>query len=141
MELWPLAHNREAHLKSGRVRRFVQRHAQHWLWWPMTMLFSWSIKVDSVAFLVRSARKNGVTRSWLLDLTMQLPHYALWLVVPSLRDAWRYDAVPVGGAAFAEPPVSQAPGPQSQTSRVEPAQPKPLEVVPALITNAPARSA
>ena len=263
MELWPLAHNREAYLKSGRARRFVQRHAQHWIWWPLTMLFSWSIKVDSIGFLVRSARvrrrpgearlpakeKNGITRSWLLDLTMQLAHYALWLVVPSLvwgfwpvfayylaifalvslmlalvfapghmglpirhdhpdgwllqlettrnlalprwlsfffvgldhqiehhlfpkiphanlpraaaivrpwvearglpynrlpyltalkvvtryvRDAWRYDAVPVGGPAFAEPPVSQ---------RVDPAKKTPIEVIPALITNAPARSA
>lgn len=91
MELWPLAHNREAYLASGRARRFVQRHAQHWLWWPITMLFSWSIKVDSIGFLIRSAKKNGITRTWLLDLAMQLGHYALWLVVPSF--IWGFGAV------------------------------------------------
>lgn len=83
MELWPLAHNREAYLKSGRARQFVQRHAQAWLWWPMTMLFTWSIKVDSVGFLISSVRKHGVTRAWLFDLFAQLGHYTLWLVVPS----------------------------------------------------------
>jgi fatty acid desaturase len=84
MELWPLAHIREAHLRAGRVRRFVQRHFQAWLWWPMTSLFTWSIKVDNVRAMVRHARRHGVGRAWLLDLGAQLLHYVAWLVVPSL---------------------------------------------------------
>lgn len=84
MELWPLAHNHEAYLRSGRARRFMQRNFQAWLWWPITMLFSWSIKVDSIGFLIRSVKRHGVTRLWLLDLVAQLGHYTLWLVVPSL---------------------------------------------------------
>ncbi len=83
MEVWPLAHTREEHLKAGRLRRFVQRHAQGWLWWPMTMLFTWSMKVDSIAALIRAYRKKGITREWVLDATSQALHYVLWLVIPS----------------------------------------------------------
>lgn len=84
MELWPLAHTREEHLRAGPIRRFVQRHAQGWLWWPMTMLFTWSIKVDSIGALVRHAKKHGITRAWVFDATAQILHYVAWLVLPSL---------------------------------------------------------
>ena len=84
MELWPLAHTRATHLKAGRTRRFVQRHAQAWLWWPMTLLFTWSMKVDSVGFLIRHAKKHGISRAWMMDATAQVLHYVVWLVLPSL---------------------------------------------------------
>lgn len=88
MEIWPLANTRAEHLRAGPVRRFVQRHAQGWLWWPMTALFTWSIKVDSVGMLIRHARRHGIDRAWLLDAGSQLVHYLLWLVIPSL--AWGF---------------------------------------------------
>ncbi len=84
MELWPLAHIREEHLKAGPTRRFVQRHFQAWLWWPMTMLFTWSIKVDSISFLIRHVRRHGISRLWLFDVFAQVLHYVGWLVIPSL---------------------------------------------------------
>ncbi|MFO0744524.1 MAG: acyl-CoA desaturase [Myxococcota bacterium] len=84
MELWPLAHIEEAHLAAGPARRWVQRHFQAWLWWPMTSLFSWSIKVDNVTVAIRHARRHGIDKAWLLDVGLQVLHYVLWLVIPSL---------------------------------------------------------
>jgi fatty acid desaturase len=83
MELWPLANTRLAHTRAGPVRRAVQRHAQAWLWWPMTLLFTWSMKVDSVRFLTRHLRRKGLTRAWALDAGAQVLHYVAWLVIPS----------------------------------------------------------
>lgn len=62
----------------------MQRHAQGWLWWPLTALFTWSIKVDSVGMLIRHVRRHGIDRAWLLDAGSQLVHYLGWLVIPSL---------------------------------------------------------
>lgn len=84
MEIWPLAYTRAEHLKAGPTRRFVQRHAQRFLWWPLTLLFTWSMKIDSVSFAVKHVRKHGVTRAWVLDVFAQVMHYVVWLVLPSL---------------------------------------------------------
>ncbi len=84
MEVWPLAHIRAEYERSGPVRRWVQRNLQGYLWWPMTMLFTWSMKVDTTAMMIRYARERGIDRAWLVDLTCQIAHYVLWLVIPSL---------------------------------------------------------
>lgn len=56
----------------------VLRPVQHLYFWPLGALYSWSLRWDSIARLVRDPARTRVDR-WVLP-----GHYALWLVGPSL---------------------------------------------------------
>ena len=58
---------------AGALRPF-----QHLYFWPLGALYSWSLRWDSIARLIRDPDRTRVDR-WVLPA-----HYALWLAVPSL---------------------------------------------------------
>src|SRR5207248_2692331 len=64
-------------------RRWLQRHLQGWLFWPLSSFLTWSMRYSSIAFVARTARWE---RSWLVDVVCLALHYTVWLVLPSL--AW-----------------------------------------------------
>lgn len=69
-------HGRGAAEKRGLAR--VMRPLQHFYFWPLGALYSWSLRWDSIARLFRDPDRTRVDR-WVLP-----GHYALWLVGPAL---------------------------------------------------------
>jgi fatty acid desaturase len=84
LNLWPMAITPEDYEGSGKFRRWLQRNLQRYLFWPLSGLLSFSMRVDSVAHLVRRARQRRIDRAWVADAGCQVGHYTLWLVIPSL---------------------------------------------------------
>jgi fatty acid desaturase len=84
INVWPMAITRAEHERSGLVRRRLQRHLQRYLFWPLSGLLAFNMRVDSVTYLVRHARHRGIDRAWIADASFQVGHYALWLLLPSL---------------------------------------------------------
>lgn len=82
--LWPFAASAADHARSGPFRRWMQRSAQAYMFWPLTLLLGFSMRLDSVKHVVRRVRRNGLERDSALDAACMTAHYALWLVLPSL---------------------------------------------------------
>ncbi len=84
INLWPFAATAEDHARSGRLRRYLQRSLQPYLFWPLTLSLAFYMRVDSVSHLWSRIRRRGFERETALDATCLAGHYALWLVVPTL---------------------------------------------------------
>jgi fatty acid desaturase len=84
LEIWPMAGSRRQHEASSRLLRWLQRHHQGWLFWPLSSFLSHSMRYSSISFLVRRARAGRLDRAFWIDAACLALHYAAWLVVPSL---------------------------------------------------------
>lgn len=84
IEIWPFAATAEDYAQAGRVRRFMQRSLQPYLFWPLTLFLAFFMRYDSVRYLVTHIRRRGLARSAAVDATCIAAHYTLWLIVPSL---------------------------------------------------------
>lgn len=84
IELWPMAMSSVAYQRSGRLRRWIQRDLQGYLFWPLTLALAFTMRAASIRYLVTHARTHGIDRAWLADASCLLAHYTLWLVVPAL---------------------------------------------------------
>jgi len=83
MNVWPMALTSAEHAASSRFRRWLQRTLQGYLFWPLTMLLAFSMRYESVRYLVRRARAGAIDGAWVADAACLLAHYAVWLVVPA----------------------------------------------------------
>ena len=102
IDLWPMALSAPVHRDSGPLRRWFQRHLQGYFFWPLTLLLSFVMRVETVKATVAAARERGIDRAWILDVGCQVVHYCLWLVLPSLYFGfWPVLAVYVGVWAVA----------------------------------------
>ena len=81
---FPFVSSREDHLRCGPKQRWFQRNLQGWAFWPMSTLMAVGMRGSSIIYLARQARREGVTRAWLVEVACMVAHYTLWLVVPSL---------------------------------------------------------
>lgn len=82
MNVWPMALSSEEHAGSGPVRRWVQRHLQGYLFWPLTLLLAFSMRVDSWRYVAGRLRTRGLDRAIAIDVACMLGHYAIWLALP-----------------------------------------------------------
>jgi fatty acid desaturase len=81
---WPFVSCREEHLRCNRVHRWFHRNFQGWAFWPMTPLMAAGMRRISIQYLVAYPRRHGIDRSWVIDVSLMLIHYAMWLLIPSL---------------------------------------------------------
>ncbi len=83
---WPLAFSAVDYENSGIFRRFFQRHLQGILFWPLTLFTGHSIRWESIQFLAKHpfkvSKRKRFNKLWLLDCTMLVIHYFLWLAAP-----------------------------------------------------------
>jgi fatty acid desaturase len=84
IEIWPMALSRDAYEQSGRMRRWVQRHLQGYLFWPLTLFLGFVMRIESWRHIARAIRQGGLTGPLAADIACLVGHYTLWLVVPSL---------------------------------------------------------
>jgi fatty acid desaturase len=84
LQLWPMAVSSVDHAGSGRLRRWLQRNLQGYLFWPLTLTLAFVMRFDTLRHNIAHARRRGIDRAWVADVSCQLGHYVLWLVVPSL---------------------------------------------------------
>lgn len=84
IDLWPMVTSREDHERSSPRRRRWQRRWQGLTFWPLTTLMPVVMRVPSITYLGRHARRHGVDRAWLIDAGCLAAHYTAWLLVPSL---------------------------------------------------------
>lgn len=84
LNVWPMALSSAEYEASGPVRRWLQRTLQGYLFWPLTLLLAFSMRWESVRYLVRRARAGGLDRALVADAGCLLAHYVGWLVVPAL---------------------------------------------------------
>ncbi len=83
LQMWPMASHPAQVEGAGPLRlRFVQ-HLQVWLFWPLTALLPYAMRLNSIRILLRKARADGVDRALLLDGGCLLCHYTLWLALPA----------------------------------------------------------
>ncbi len=83
LQMWPMASYPAQAAGAGPVRRLFVQHLQMWLFWPLTALLPYAMRLNSIRILLRKARADGVDRAVLLDGGCLLCHYTLWLVVPA----------------------------------------------------------
>jgi fatty acid desaturase/RNA polymerase-interacting CarD/CdnL/TRCF family regulator len=81
---WPMAMSSLEHAASGPVRRWLQRTLQGYLFWPLTTLLAFSMRYDSLRYLVQRVGAGQIDRAVLLDAGCLLAHYTLWLAIPML---------------------------------------------------------
>ena len=84
MNVWPMALSSEEHVRSGRFRRWLQRELQGYLFWPFTLLLAFSMRLDSVLYVLGRLRTRGLDRALAIDIACLVGHYLLWLAVPML---------------------------------------------------------
>lgn len=84
LSMWPFATSSDDYRRSGRARRWFQRHLQGFLFWPTTMLLVFGMRIDTVIFLVAQARAGRLDRLLAIDTLAVVAHYVLWLVLPAL---------------------------------------------------------
>jgi fatty acid desaturase len=82
MNVWPLALSSAAHAASGRLRRRLQRSVQGYLFWPLTFLLAFAMRVESWRHVAVRVRERRVDRALAADVVCLVAHYALWLVLP-----------------------------------------------------------
>jgi fatty acid desaturase len=83
IDLWPMALSPRAHAASGPARRWFQLRLQGYLFWPLTLLLSWVMRLASVRALFSHARTSGSDARLVADAGCQLLHYLVWLLLPS----------------------------------------------------------
>jgi fatty acid desaturase len=84
MNVWPMALTRAEYQASSRFRRWFQRELQVHLFWPLTTLLAFAMRLDSIKFVVARMRAGKTNRALVADAACLVTHYSLWLVLPSL---------------------------------------------------------
>ncbi len=80
IDFWPIAFYREKIVESRIGTQFFQKHCQHWLFWAICFLLSFSMRWDSFVYLFK--QRHQLKRDALLDIALLVLHYLLWLVLP-----------------------------------------------------------
>ena len=88
VKMWPFVSSQEEHEDCSPGLRWVQKRAQGYLFWPMTLLQAIAMRRSSIRFLVKYARTRGPDRAWRIDVTLMTVHYAAWLGLGTL--AWGF---------------------------------------------------
>ena len=85
---WPFTFSQEEYRTSGPIRRFFQRHLQGWTFWPISLLVGHLMRFDGLKYIAtkpfKSKKKKRITKIWLLDTSLILAHFTIWLVLPIL---------------------------------------------------------
>ena len=84
LDVWPMALSSAAHAGSSRLRRWIQRTAQGYLFWPLTLLLAFTMRYDTGRYIAGRLRDRRVDGALLIDIACLLGHYALWLAIPML---------------------------------------------------------
>jgi fatty acid desaturase/RNA polymerase-interacting CarD/CdnL/TRCF family regulator len=84
VNVWPMALSSEEHARSGPLRRWVQRNLQGYLFWPLTLLLAFTMRIDTWSYVWSRARSRGFDRALGIDLACLVGHYSLWLAAPML---------------------------------------------------------
>lgn len=84
---WPFTFSQEEYQTSGPIRRFFQRHLQGWTFWPISLLVGHLMRFDGLKYIATKpfkSKKKRITKIWLLDTSLILVHFTLWLALPIL---------------------------------------------------------
>lgn len=84
---WPFTFSQEEYKTSGPIRRFFQRHLQGWTFWPISLLVGHLMRFDGLKYIATKpfkSKKKRITKIWLLDTSLILVHFTLWLALPIL---------------------------------------------------------
>ena len=86
---WPFTFSEEEYVTSGPVRKFFQRHLQGWTFWPISLLVGHLMRFDGLKYIAfkpfkKSKKKKRFTKIWLLDTSLILAHFSLWIALPIL---------------------------------------------------------
>jgi len=84
IEIWPMALSSAAYEDSGPVRQWLQRRAQAYLFWPLTLFLSFVMRLESWKVIWARVAARRIDRALVMDAACLVAHYTLWLVVPSL---------------------------------------------------------
>jgi len=83
---WPFTFSEEEYKTSGPIRRFFQRYLQGWTFWPISLLVGHLMRFDGLKYIAtkpfKSKKKKRITKIWLLDTSLIILHFVLWLVLP-----------------------------------------------------------
>ena len=83
---WPFTFSEEEYNTSGPIRRFFQRYLQGWTFWPISLLVGHLMRFDGLKYIAtkpfKSKKKKRITKIWLLDTSLIIVHFVLWLVLP-----------------------------------------------------------
>ena len=82
LNVWPMALSSEEHAASSRFRRWFQRTLQGYLFWPLTLLLAFAMRVESWRYVVGRVRAGRLDRALVLDSCCMVAHYELWLALP-----------------------------------------------------------
>ena len=85
---WPFTFSQEEYKTSGPVRRFFQRNLQGWTFWPISLLVGHLMRFDGLKYIAskpfKSKKNKRFTKIWLLDTSLIVLHFFLWLALPIL---------------------------------------------------------
>ena len=85
---WPFTFSQEEYNTSGRIRQFFQRRLRGWTFWPISLLVGHLMRFDGLKYIAmkpfKSKKNKRFTKIWLLDSSLMLVHFFLWLALPIL---------------------------------------------------------
>lgn len=84
---WPLTFSKEEYDSSGPIRRFFQRYIQAYFFWPISLLVGHLMRWDGIKYIITrpfKKKRNRFSKIWMLDTSLILVHFFLWLALPIL---------------------------------------------------------
>ncbi len=84
LNLWPMASSTAQYNEAGPKRRWFQRNLQRYMFWPLTLMLSWSMRGSSVIYMVEYRKTRGIDKAWILDVSCMLLHLIGWVVLPTI---------------------------------------------------------
>ena len=88
IEMWPMASYASAYQAAGPARQAFIRSGQKYVFWPLSALLPFAMRVNSWLILRRIAKERGRDTAWWLDVAALTLHYLLWLVIPGTLWGW-----------------------------------------------------
>lgn len=89
IDVWPMASTARAYRESNPFRQWFQRNFQGYMFWPLTFLLVFSMRVAGVSHLRQRIKDKGLgdadNRKDLLSLAI---HVGAWWVAPILAFGW-----------------------------------------------------
>lgn len=83
LQMWPMACHALEYRRAGPARKWFIRHAQWLVFWPISSLMPYAMRLNSIRILLRRVKDPGIDKAWLLDAGCLAVHYTCWLVIPS----------------------------------------------------------
>lgn len=84
IHLWPFATGRHDYDHASKPRKWLQKHLQKYIFWPLIALVAIRLRIRSIIYLFSPTALKKIKLNWIADVGCLMIHYCLWLAIPML---------------------------------------------------------